>query len=191
MSTEAGFLAGSFQLKDGIFGELFHVNEADANLTLLPDSIPVAEASMIADMVPTGFHGSRIRRCEARRHRLLYGIGPRLMAVADANHMGASHTLAVGSRKDCANAARGYGATDIINYKNGDIVEQVLDKTDGKGVDKVCIAGGDVNTMQEAIKMVKPRGIIGNVNYLGKGEFVTIPRIEWGCGMSNKSSTAV
>ena len=176
-----------FQLQRSIFGELFHVNEADANLTLLPDSIPVAEASMIADMVPTGFQAAELADVKLGDTVCCIGIGPvGLMAVAGANHMGASHTLAVGSRKDCANAARGYGATDIINYKNGDIVEQVLDKTDGKGVDKVCIAGGDVNTMQEAIKMVKPRGIIGNVNYLGKGEFVTIPRIEWGCGMSNK-----
>ncbi len=173
--------------KDGVFGELFHVNEADANLAILPDSIPVAEASMIADMVPTGFQAAELANVKLGDTVCCIGIGPvGLMAVAGANHMGASHILAVGSRKDCANAARGYGATDIINYKNGDIVEQVLDKTDGKGVDKVCIAGGDVNTMQEAIKMVKPGGIIGNVNYLGKGEFVTIPRIEWGCGMSNK-----
>jgi len=108
------------------------------------------------------------------------------MSVAGANLLGASHILAVGSRPDCAAAARGYGATDIINYKNGDIVEQVLEKTDGKGVDKVCIAGGDVKTMSEAIRMVKPGGIIGNVNYLGSGENVLIPRVEWGCGMSHK-----
>ena len=27
---------------------------------------------------------------------------------------------------------------------------------------------------------------IGNVNYLGSGDYITIPRVEWGCGMANK-----
>ena len=34
--------------------------------------------------------------------------------------------------------------------------------------------------------MVKPGGIIANVNYLGEGDFVKIPRAEWGCGMAHK-----
>jgi alcohol dehydrogenase (NADP+) len=184
-----GMLAGwkFSNSKDGVFGELFHVNEADGNLALLPDAIPVEEASMISDMVPTGFHAAELAQVKLGDTVCCIGIGPvGLMAVAGANLMGASQILAVGSRPDCAAAARGYGATDIINYKNGDIVEQVLEKTDGKGVDRVCIAGGDVNTMREAIAMVKAGGIIGNVNYLGSGDYVQIPRIAWGFGMSHK-----
>ncbi len=184
-----GMLAGwkFSNFKDGVFGELFHVNEADGNLAKLPDSIPVAEATMITDMVPTGFHAAELADIKLGDTVCCIGIGPvGLMSVAGANLMGASHILAVGSRPDCATAARGYGATDIINYKNGDIVEQVLEKTDGKGVDKVCIAGGDVKTMGEAVRMVKPGGKIGNVNYLGSGENVLVPRVEWGCGMSHK-----
>ena len=40
--------------------------------------------------------------------------------------------------------AKEYGATDIINYKNGDIVEQILDLNHGP-VDKVILAGGKLN----------------------------------------------
>jgi threonine dehydrogenase-like Zn-dependent dehydrogenase len=69
-------------------------------------------------------------------------IGPvGLNAVAGANLMGASYIYAVGSRPVCAQIAKEYGATEVINYKNGDIVEQILDLTNGAGVDKVCIAG--------------------------------------------------
>ena len=94
--------------------------------------------------------------------------------------------MAVGSRANCAALAQEYGATDIINYKKGDIVEQVLDLTHGKGVDRIVIAGGNVDTMDQAIRMLKPGGTIGNVNYLGSGDYVRIPREEWGCGMSHK-----
>ncbi len=185
-----GMLAGwkFSNFKDGVFGELFHVNEADGNLALLSDSIPVAEATMLSDMVPTGFQAAELAEIEFGDTVCCIGIGPvGLMAVAGSNMMGASHILAVGSRQVCVDAARGYGATDIINYKDGDIVDQVFEKTDGRGVDKVCIAGGDVHTMEQAVKMVKPGGIISNVNYLGSGEHVFIPRVEWGCGMAHKA----
>ena len=51
--------------KDGVFGELFHVNEADANLALLPPDIDMAAAVMLSDMVPTGFHGVELATCSS------------------------------------------------------------------------------------------------------------------------------
>lgn len=109
------------------------------------------------------------------------------MGVAGAALRGAGEIFAVGSRPVCAEAARSYGATDIINYRDGDIVSQVMDKTRGKGVDKAIIAGGDVDTFAEVIRVLKPGGRIGNVNYLGSGDYVKIPRVEWGCGMGHKT----
>ena len=108
------------------------------------------------------------------------------MSVAGANMRGASRIIAVGTRPVCVEAARGYGATDFISYKNGSIEDQVLAMTDGKGVDKVVIAGGGCETFESAIKCLKPGGKIGNVNYLGSGTYVTIPRVEWGVGMGHK-----
>ena len=91
-------------------------------------------------------------------------------------------------RHSCLQSARRYGATEILNYREGDIVAQVMEKTNGRGVDRVIIAGGDAEcTFGEAVKMLKPGGRIGNVNYLGSGENVLIPRAEWGCGMGHKT----
>jgi len=162
-------------------------NEADANLAILPDDIDIATATMISDMVPTGFHGVELADIKFGDDVCIIGIGPvGLMAVAGAALRGASNLYAVGSRAICAKVAKEYGATDVINYREGDIVEQIMEKTHGKGVDKVVIAGGDVNTMIQAITMLKPGGRVGNVNYLGSGDYVKIPRAEWGCGMSHK-----
>ncbi|QEY35697.1 NAD(P)-dependent alcohol dehydrogenase [Caproiciproducens galactitolivorans] len=174
--------------KDGVFAEFFHVNDADGNLAHLPEGMDPAAACMLADMVPTGFHGVELADIQFGDSVVVVGIGPvGLMSVAGAALRGASRLFAVGSRTNCINAAKAYGATDIINYREGDIVEQVMEKTNGKGVDRVIIAGGDVDTFAQAIKMLKPGGKIGNVNYLGEGDYIKIPRVEWGCGMGHKA----
>ena len=79
-----------------------------------------------------------------------------------------------------------FGATAIVNYREGDIVEQIMDKTHGRGVDRVIVAGGDNDTFAQAIRMLKPGGVIGNVNYLGEGDTIGLPRVELGCGMGHK-----
>ena len=185
-----GMLAGwkFSNFKDGVFGELFHVNEADGNLAKLPDSLDPAAAVMLSDMVPTGLHGVELADVQFGDTVCVIGIGPvGLMSVAGAAIRGASRLFAVGSRPNCVALAKEYGATDIINYRDGDIVKQVMELTKGQGVDRVIIAGGDNDTFAQAIEMLKPGGRIGNVNYLGSGDFVKIPRVEWGCGMGHKT----
>lgn len=184
-----GMLAGwkFSNIKDGVFAELFHVNDADGNMALLPEGMDPVDACMLSDMVPTGFHGVELADIQFGDSVVVIGIGPvGLMAVAGAAIRGASHIYAVGSRTNCVKIAKEFGATDIINYREGDIVAQILEKTNGKGVDRVVIAGGDVDTFAQAITMLKPGGKIGNVNYLGEGDYIKIPRTEWGCGMSHK-----
>lgn len=173
--------------KDGVFGEYFHVNDADGNLVHLPEEISVEEACMLSDMVPTGFHGVELADIQFGDTVLVVGIGPvGLMAVAGANLRGASRIIAVGTRPACIEAAKGYGATDFISYKDGEIDEQVLALTGGKGVDKAIIAGGGVQTFEPVVKALKPGGKIANVNYLGSGTYINIPRVEWGVGMGHK-----
>jgi len=173
--------------KDGVFSEFFHVNDADGNLALLPDSINTVDACMLSDMVPTGFHGVELADVQFGDTVLVVGIGPvGLMSVAGASLRGAARIIAVGTRPNCVEAAKKYGASEFVNYKNGPIHEQVLAMTNGKGVDKVVIAGGEVDTFATCVKCLKPGGKIGNVNYLGKGDYIDIPRVEWGVGMGHK-----
>ena len=184
-----GMLAGwkFSNFKDGVFAEYFHVNDADGNLAHLPEGVDPAAACMLSDMVPTGFHGVELADVQFGDTVVVVGIGPvGLMSVAGAALRGAGRLFAVGSRPNCVKIAKEYGATDIVNYREGDIVEQIMEKTDGGGVDRVVIAGGNVDTFAQAVRMLKPGGRIGNVNYLGEGDFIKIPRVEWGCGMGHK-----
>ncbi len=113
-----GMLAGwkYSNVKDGVFSEVIHVNEADANLAILPKEISIEEGSMLSDMVTTGFHGAELADVQLGDTVAVIGIGPvGLMAVKGANLKGASRLLAVGSRKSCVDVALQYGDTDIVN----------------------------------------------------------------------------
>ena len=184
-----GMLAGwkFSNIKDGVFAEIFHVNDADGNLAHLPDGMDMLEACMLSDMVPTGFHGAELADVQFGDTVLVVGIGPvGLMAIAGAALRGAARILAVGTRLVCVEAAKRYGASEFISYKNGAIDEQVLELTHGKGVDCAIIAGGDTDTFIPVVRVLKPGGRIGNVNYLGSGAYVRIPRADWGVGMGHK-----
>ena len=185
-----GMLAGwkFSNFKDGVFAEFFHVNEADANLALLPDGMDPGVGAMVCDMMPTGLHAAELADIRFGDDVAVIGIGPvGLMAVAGCALRGAANIYCVGTRPKCREVAAKYGATAFISYRDGDIAEQVLEMTRGRGVDRVCIAGGTVETFDPAVRMVKPGGVIASVNYLGSGDSIAIPRLAWGCGMSHKT----
>ena len=174
-------------IKDGVFGEFFNVNDADGNLAILPEGMDLGAACMLSDMVPTGMLAAEMADIQFGDKVCVIGIGPvGLSALSAAAIRGASEIFAVGSRQNCIDVAKAFGATEIVNYKNGDIVEQVLELTKGYGVDRVIIAGGNLDTFDQAVRMVKPAGKISNVNYLGGGDYIKIPRVEWGVGMGHK-----
>lgn len=173
--------------KSGVFAENFHVNDADMNLAHLPKGMPLEQAVMLSDMATTGIQGAEYANIKMGSTVAVIGIGPvGLMAVAGAAILGAGKLYAVGSRKVCADLAMEYGASEIIDYKNGGLVDQILKKTNGRGVDSVIIAGGNQNSISDAVKIVKPGGTVSNVNYFGSGDTLPIPRIEWGSGMAHK-----
>ena len=174
--------------KDGVFAVKYHVNEADANLALLPPDIPPETAVMLCDMVTTGFHGAELAEIGFGDSVCVIGIGPvGLMSVRGAYLRGAGRIIAVGSRANCVRMAKEYGATDVVNYKKGDIVEQVMSLTGKRGVERVIVAGGNAETIGQGIKMMCAGGVLGNVNYIGDDKTISIGVEDWGVGMAHKT----
>jgi threonine dehydrogenase-like Zn-dependent dehydrogenase len=65
-------------------------------------------------------------------------------------------------------------------------VERILDLTDGQGVDAAIEAFGASKVFRQCVMVTRPGGKISNVGYHGEGEFIEIPREEWGVGMAEK-----
>lgn len=173
----------------GVFAEFFAVPDADTTLAHIPEGVSLEQALMCVDVVTTGFTGAEYANIKTGDTVCVIGIGPiGLMAIAGAALHGAAEILAVGSRPHCVELAREYGATSIIDYHQGDIVEQVLERTGGIGPDSVIIAGGGDEVFTQAVDMVRYGiGTISNVNYYGGTGSLGFPKFSGGRGMAGKT----
>jgi isopropanol dehydrogenase (NADP+) len=176
--------------KDGVFAEYFHVNEADANMARIPDGVPDEAAVYCCDMLSTGFMGAENAHIPIGGTVAVFAQGPvGLMATAGARLRGAALIIAVESISARQELARFYGADVVIDPTREDVVQRILEITGGRGVDAAIEALGADVTFQNAIKVTKAGGTISNIGYHGQGEFVHIPRLEWGVGMAEKTIT--
>jgi threonine dehydrogenase-like Zn-dependent dehydrogenase len=174
--------------KDGVFAEYFHVNDADANMAKIPDAVPDDMAVYCADMLSTGFMGAEKGNIPIGGTVAVLAQGPvGLMATAGAKLRGAGLIIGVESVPNRQKLARTYGADEIVDFTREDVVERTLELTHGEGVDTAIEALGADVTFQSAVKITKPGGTISNIGYFGEGEFVRIPRVEWGVGMADKT----
>jgi threonine dehydrogenase-like Zn-dependent dehydrogenase len=173
-------------VKDGVFAEYFHVNDADANLAKIPDDVPDEAAVYCCDMLSTGFMGAENGNIPIGGTVAVLAQGPvGLMSTVGARLQGAGLVIGVESVPSRQKLARGYGADEIVDFTKEDVVDRVMELTDGEGVDTAIEALGADITFQTAIKITKPGGTVSNTGYFGEGEFVSIPRVEWGVGMAD------
>jgi threonine dehydrogenase-like Zn-dependent dehydrogenase len=192
-SSQSGQPLGGWKFsnsKDGVFAEYFHVNEADANMARIPDTVPDEVAVYCCDMLSTGFAGAENAHIPIGGTVAIFAQGPvGLMATAGARLRGAGTVIAVDSIPARQEMARFYGADIIVDNSKVDAVETILSLTGGIGVDSAIEALGADITFQNAIAATKAGGTISNIGYHGAGEFVHIPRTAWGVGMAEKTIT--
>jgi threonine dehydrogenase-like Zn-dependent dehydrogenase len=188
-SSQSGGPLGGWKFsntKDGVFAEYFHVNDADANMARIPDRVPDEMAVYCCDMLSTGFMGAEKGNIPIGGTVAVIAQGPvGLMATAGAKLRGAGLIIGVESVPHRQELARTYGADEIVDFSTEDVVDRVLELTDGEGVDTAIEALGADATFQTAVKVTKPGGTVSNTGYFGEGEFVRIPRVEWGVGMAD------
>ncbi|MGY5058473.1 NAD(P)-dependent alcohol dehydrogenase [Streptomyces sp. 900105755] len=189
--SQSGGPLGGFKFanrKDGIFADYFHVNDADANLARIPDTIGDNVAVYCADMLSTGFVGAEKGNIPIGGTVAVLAQGPvGLMATVGARLRGAGRVIGVESVPSRQKLAHEYGADEVVDFTSEDVVERIHELTGGEGVDTAIEALGADITFQTAVKITKPGGTVSNIGYFGEGEFIRIPRVEWGVGMAEQT----
>ncbi len=174
-------------IKDGVFAEYFHVNDAEANLARIPRDVPDDMAVYATDMMSTGFAGAEHANIPIGGSVAVFAQGPvGLMATVGSRLLGAGLVIAVESVPRRKELARHYGADVVVDFAKEDAVQAILDLTHGEGVDSAIEALGSQASFESCVRATRPGGTISNVGYHGEGDFVMIPRVAWGVGMSDK-----
>lgn len=175
--------------EDGTFADQIKVRSADMNLAHLPKNVSLEQACMVVDMMTTGFYGAELAEVKFGDTVVVFGIGPvGLMSVAAAKLRGAAKLIAVGTRPECVKLAKEYGATDIVSYKEGNVIEQIMALTGGKGADACIVAGGGMEALNNAVAVAKcGNGMIGMLEVITGEETMTIDNIYIGGFLAHKT----
>jgi threonine dehydrogenase-like Zn-dependent dehydrogenase len=139
-------------------------------------------------MMSTGFMGAEHANIPIGGTIAIFAQGPvGLMATVGARLLGAGLIVAVESVPKRQELARHFGADIVVDFTQLEPVAEILRLTDGHGVDSAIETLGAQKTFEDCVKVTRPGGAISVIGYHGQGDYVMIPRMEWGVGMSDKS----
>ena len=153
---------------DGVFQE-YVAHEADICFKI-PDQMDTMEAALIEPLA-VGFHAARQGGARLGMTAVVTGAGCiGLVSMMALKAMGVTRIIAVDVMPKRLDKALELAATDVINGKEQDTVEEVLKLTDGMGPDLVIETAGSEITTRQAIQFCKKGGTIVLVGYSASGE---------------------
>jgi threonine dehydrogenase-like Zn-dependent dehydrogenase len=120
--------------------EYVRVPFADVNPFVIPDGLTDEQVLFLTDILPTGYMAADMANITPGSVVAVFGCGPvGQFAIASARLLGAERIIAIDRfpyRLDMA--VQRAGATDAINYEEGDLYEKLKELTGGRGPD-ACI----------------------------------------------------
>jgi threonine dehydrogenase-like Zn-dependent dehydrogenase len=141
--------------------EAVAVPTADAALRRIPDGVSVEQAVLLTDILPTAFFGARNAELRPGQSAAVIGLGPvGQLAVECARLCGAARVFAIDRIPGRLAAAEAAGGTPVHADRAAD---EILQATGGLGPDAVIEAVGADATIQLALQLVRPAGVVSVV----------------------------
>lgn len=171
---------------DGCQAEFVRVPDAMVNLSPIPDGLSDDQVLMCPDIMSTGFSGAERGNVKIGDTVAVFALGPiGLCAVAGARLMGATTIIGVDTVAARMTVARQLGATHVVDYKQGNVVDQIMALTDGRGVDVSIEALGTQATFESSLRVLRPGGTLSSLGvYSGA---LSIPVDAFAAGLGDYS----
>ena len=181
----AGWRFGN--LIDGTQAEYVLVPDAQANLAPIPDGLTDEQVLMCPDIMSTGFKGAENANIKIGDTVVVFAQGPiGLCATAGARLLGATTIIAVDGNDHRLGIAKKMGADVTLNFRNVDVVDEVMKLTGGKGADSSIEALGTQATFAQAMKVLRPGGTLSSLGVYS--EDLTIPLAQFAAGLGDHTS---
>jgi threonine dehydrogenase-like Zn-dependent dehydrogenase len=188
--TQHGYTAmGGWKLGntiDGCQAEYVLVPDAMVNLSPIPDGLTDDEVLMCPDIMSTGFSASERGKVRIGDTVVVFALGPiGLCAVAGARLKGATTIIGVDTIPARQAVARKLGASHIVDFKAGDPVQQIMELTDGRGVDVAIEALGTQSTFESALRVLRPGGTLSSLGVYSND--LKVPLDAFSAGLGDKT----
>ncbi len=169
---------------DGCQAEYVLVPDAMVNLAPVPDGLTDEQVLMCPDIMSTGFSGAENGKVRIGDTVAVFAQGPiGLCATAGARLSGASLVIGVDMLPARLEMSRKLGADHVVDGSLGDVVEQIMRLTQGRGVDVAIEALGTQKTFQAALRVLRPGGTLSSLGVYSSD--LTIPLDAFAAGLGD------
>jgi alcohol dehydrogenase len=154
---------------NGTQAEYVRTPFADTSLYHIPEGVDEEALVMLSDILPTGFEcGVLNGKVQPGATIAIIGSGPiGLAALLTAKFYSPARIIMVDFDDNRLAMAKKFGATTVLNNKDGKAVETILAMTGGRGVDTAIEAVGIPASFIVCEDIIAPGGIIANVGVHG------------------------
>lgn len=165
--TTGGWILGNSI--DGTQAEYVRIPYGDTSLYKIPAGIDEEALVMLSDILPTSFEcGVLFGKVEPGNTVAIIGAGPiGLAALLTAQFYSPSEIIMVDLDDNRLKVAKQFGATSVINAKDGKAADKIMKMTNGRGVDTAMEAVGTPATFIVCEDIVAPGGVIANIGVHG------------------------
>ena len=172
-SSQCGGALGGWKFGNtinGAWAEYLLVPDARANLAPIPEGLTDEEVVLCPDIFSTGLSGAESAQIRVGDAVAVFAQGPiGLCATLGARLKGASLIIGVDSAEKRLAASHKFGANVVINPNQVDVVHEIKKLTDGRGVDVAIEALGRQETFENALRSIRPGGVLSSLGvYSGK-----------------------
>ncbi|AFN79517.1 alcohol dehydrogenase [Stutzerimonas xanthomarina] len=168
---------------DGTQAEYVLVPDAQANLAPVPDGLTDEQVLMCPDIMSTGFGGAEKADIRIGDIVAIFAQGPiGLCATAGARLRGASCIIVIDGVEERLAISRQMGADVTLNFRDVDVVEEILKITGGRGVDAAIEALGTQTTFEQALRVLKPGGTLSSLGVYSQDLKIPLGALHAGLG---------
>jgi threonine dehydrogenase-like Zn-dependent dehydrogenase len=173
--------------------EYVRVPFADVGALKVPEGIDDEQALFLSDIFPTGYMAAENCTIQSGDVVAVWGCGPvGLFAIKSAFMLGAERVIAIDRFPERLLLAESVGKAEVINYEDLDAVEELKERTGGRGPDACIDAvgmeahGTGVGALYDRAKQAvsletdRPTALREAIQACRKGGTVSIPGIYGG-----------
>lgn len=147
---------------DGGQAEYARVPMADQALTLIPDDVTDEAALFNGDILATGYWAAQVADLKPADTVVVLGAGPTGMCTLMSIKLySPAKVIVVDVSEERLQLAKEQGLADVVlNAKEGNVEEEILKLTDGRGADRVFEVAGTMGTFETAWKVARPNAVV-------------------------------